>query len=146
MVNFRDSKLIRPEKRFFFVVLFLMFYGNKKGIFCRDMGIGSVMFRDWMEENEAEALQYIAQFKDKVVKEATGAKTGCSMVEEEPIPTAQELKQIVLSKLHNAIKSETDPQKLANTLKVLDKYDKDGKEESKKKADSLYDELKKGAK
>lgn len=146
MTNFRDSKLIRPEKRFFFIVLFLMFYNNKKAVFCRDMGIGTVMFRDWLEENEADARQYIAEFRAKVAKEEGGFKNANGDTEEEPVPTAESLKEMVLTKLHKAIKSETDPQKLANTLKVLDKYDKDGKESSKKKAESLYDELKKGVK
>lgn len=140
MVNFKNKDLIRPEKRLYFIVIYMLFYNGKHRKFCRDMMLSVEMFNCWMEENEQAAIEVIEAIKRNILKEAGQKVIGKG--EGEHIPTPEEIKNDILIKLSDSVKTERDPQKLANALKVLDAYGKQEDEKKKTKEKSIYDELK----
>lgn len=144
-VNQFNSKLIRPEKIMYFLVIYLMFYPGKKRAFCRDMGIGLVMLDAWMREKQGEAEECINSLKRRLkdeIKEELGIDEG----EKEPVPTVDSIKNHILRRLHDQVKREIDPAKLAGALKVLQKYGTEMEEKRSTKKTSIYDEIKNGGK
>lgn len=149
-INQFNSKLIRPEKILYFLVIYLMFYGtSKRRTFCRDMGIGTVMFDAWMNEKQHEAEETIRSFKANLKKELKKelVASGAAVSEDgEEVPTVDSIKDLILGRLHEQVRVETDPAKLAAALKVLQKYGTEVEEKKSSKKVTLYDELKNGGK
>ena len=132
-----NTKLTRKEKKFFFIVIFLMFYKGKEKAFCRDMCIPTAVFRIWLDECKDSATEFIDDYTANIKGEKK------SKNEDEPIPTIDELKNQILVKMQKSITIEADPSKLANTLKILNMYAKEKEVEDKNKQVNIYDELKK---
>lgn len=140
-----SNKLVREDKKIMMVALYMMFYNNRKRIFCRDMGIGVVIFESWLTVYKIKADELIQNFKDNVRKsflEEYGIEQN-----EAPVPTVDSIKANILTKLYDAVKVETDPAKLASALKVIDKYQDDEAEKKKKKTkdSNIYDSIKNNA-
>lgn len=134
----KNTKLVRQEKKFFFIVIFLMFYNGKEKAFCRDMCIPTAVFKIWLDECRESVTDYIDEYTAKIKGEKKSSK------EDELVPTIDELKNQILVKMQKSISIESDPSKLANTLKILNMYAKEKEVEDKNKQVNIYDELKKG--
>lgn len=135
-----SDKLVRPEKKIMMCALYLMFYRDKPRIFVRDMSLGKVIFDAWLSVYKGKAEELLQTYKDGVKKdimEELGMSEG-----DAPVPTADSIKRKILTKLKDAVQTESDPAKLAATLKVLDKYEKDEKDVKKAKKTTIYDDLK----
>lgn len=133
----RSSKLVRKEKKLNLAVLYYMFYKGKDGTFCRDMGLPAAIFKVWKEDYGEEAQKFIDEYHAKVKGEKKPNPD-----EEEP-PTIDDLKKRILIKISKAVGSESDPSKLAATLKIINGYGNEEKEEKKAKKTSIYEEIKK---
>ena len=145
-VNQFNSKLIREEKIIYFLVIYLLFYPGRKRAFCRDMGIGLVMLDAWMREKQSQAEECISSMRRNMraeIMKDLGIDDG---QEQEPVPTVESIKNHILTRLHEQVKLETDPAKLAGALKVLQKYGTEMEEKKNNKKTTLYDELKNGGK
>lgn len=137
-----SDKLVREDKKIMIVALYLMFYPSRKKIFCRDMGLGMVIFESWLQVYKIKACEVIQNYNENLRKsflEEYGMEAS-----ETPVPTVDSIKANILKKLYDAVKTETDPAKLASALKVVDKFQEDDAEKKKKKSkdSNIYDAIK----
>ena len=144
-MNFTNDKLISPEKRLYFIVIYLLFYEGHWRPFCRNMGISGEMYKAWLGENQHEAEEIIKSMKARLKKEV---QKELGITDEDAIdnetPTVESIKREILIRLRERVTVETDSAKLAVALKALDKYEKDETDKKTKKKKSIYDELKEG--
>lgn len=145
-MNYLNNQLIKPEKRLYFIVIYLLFYGDRWRTFCREMGITGPMFEAWKGEKQFEAEEIIKSMKERLKKEVQKELGVASPEElEENIPTVDSIKKEILTRLKERVTVETDSAKLAAALKVLHKYEEETSEKKKSTKKSIYDELKEEA-
>ena len=142
-MNLCNNRLIKPEKRLYFIVIYLLFYEDRWRTFCREMGITGPMFEAWKSEKQHEAEEIIKSMKARLKKEVQ-KELGVKSQEEldEGIPTVESIQRDILTRLKERVAVETDSAKLAAALKVLHKYEEETSEKKKSKKKSIYDELK----
>lgn len=144
-MNFCNDKLIKPEKRLYMVVIYLLFYYGHKRMFCRDMGISTPMLDAWMNDKLHEAEEVVRTMKSTMKKELQ-KELGVSDEQgnEDEIPTVESIKKNILIRLQERVAVEPDSAKLAAALKVLQKYGEEQDEKKKSSKKTIYDELKEG--
>ena len=143
-LNFLRDDLIKPEKRLYFVVLYLLFYYGRKRMFCRDMGISGPMLEAWIGDKLHEAEEVIRTMKATMKKEIQKDMGIVPDGETDDTPTVESIKKNILVRLSERVSVEPDAAKLAAALKVLHKYDQEETEKKKSRKKSIYDDLKDG--
>lgn len=144
-MNYLNNRLIKPEKRLYFIVIYLLFYEGRWRTFCREMGITGPMYEAWLSDKQFEAEEVIKSMKDRLRKEVI-KELGVQSQEdiENKIPTVESIKNDILTRLKERVTVETDSAKLAAALKVLQKFEEDVVEKKKSSKKTIYDELKEG--
>jgi hypothetical protein len=146
-MNPLSNKLTKPEKRLYFVVIYLLFYDGHKSFFARDFGISKAILEAWIAEKVYEAEEIIASMKDKMKKEVMkdlGVQNAEELAEE--APTVESLKTEILKRLKERVSLEIDSHKLAGALKILHQFEKDAGEKKASKNTTIYDDLMNGGK
>lgn len=144
-MNYCSNRLIKPEKRLYFIVIYLLFYDGRWRSFCREMGITGPMYEAWLGEKQFEAEEIIKSMKERLkqeVKKELGVES--SQEAQDKIPTVESIKNDILTRLKERVTVETDSAKLAAALKVLQKFEEETAEKKKASKKSIYDELKEG--
>lgn len=142
-MNYLNNRLIKPEKRLYFIVIYLLFYDGRWRTFCREMGITGPMYEAWLGEKQHEAEEIIKSMKARLKNEAI-KELGIESPEDlnDKTPTVDSIKNDILIRLKERVTVETDSAKLAAALKVLQKFEEELTDKKKSKKKSIYDELK----
>ena len=147
IMNPLSNTLTKPEKRLYYVVIYLLFYEGHKAFFARDFGISKAILEAWMAEKAFEAEEVIDSMKTKMRAEIMKDLNieNPEQAAYEP-PTVESIKREILIRLKERVSSEIDSHKLAGALKILHQFEKEEGEKKSSKKTTIYDDLMNGGK